>query len=84
MEGHHDHTFPHLWCAAGPGVQAARVRSDPDRFFRPPYVGHRGWIGVRLDAPVDWDLVQEVCEDAYRVVAPARLVAALDVERPTT
>lgn len=78
--GHHDHGFPHLWCAAPPGAQEALVTADPGRYFRPPYVGHRGWIGMRLDGDVDWDEVRGVCEDAYRAVAPARLVAALDQE----
>jgi hypothetical protein len=78
LDGHHDHTFPHLWCAGLPGAQAALTASAPDRFFRPPYVGHRGWIGVRLDGDVDWDEVAALCEDAYRAVAPATLVAILD------
>jgi hypothetical protein len=76
--GHHDHTFPHLWCAAPRGMQEVRVAGDPERFFRPPYVGHRGWIGLRLDGEVDWDEVAELCEDAYRSVAPKRLLAQLD------
>lgn len=75
--GHHDHEFPHLWCAAGAGVQEALVATS-DRFFRPPYVGHRGWIGARLDGSVDWDQVAELLEDAYRAIAPARLVTLLD------
>jgi hypothetical protein len=75
--GHHDHTFPHLWCAALPGAQPALIAADPGRFFRPPYVGHRGWVGVRLDGRVDWDEIAAVCEDAYRAVAPARLIALL-------
>ncbi|HWG00616.1 MAG TPA: MmcQ/YjbR family DNA-binding protein [Trebonia sp.] len=78
-DGHHDNRFPHLWCAAPPGAQAELIASDPDRFFRPPYVGGRGWVGVRLDAyPVDWTEIAELCEDAYRVIAPASLVARLD------
>jgi hypothetical protein len=81
--GHHDHEFAHLWCAAAPGVQEARISADPARYFRPPYVGHRGWIGLRLDGTVDWDEVAEVCEDAYRAVAPKRLVAQLDDQPPT-
>lgn len=72
LEGHHDHTFPHLWCAAGPGVQEALVSSRPDVFFRPPYVGHRGWLGVRLDRGLDWDELADLLADAYRVVAPKR------------
>ncbi|HZP29892.1 MAG TPA: MmcQ/YjbR family DNA-binding protein [Acidimicrobiia bacterium] len=80
IDGHHDHTFAHLWCAAPPGAQEALVKARPDRIFRPPYVGHRGWLGVRLDGRVDWDEIAELCEDAYRTVAPARLVARLDAE----
>ena len=76
--GHHDDDFPHLWCAAPPGAQAELVAGAPDRFFRPPYVGGRGWIGVRLDGDVDWAEITELCQDAYRAVAPARLVAVLD------
>src|SRR5437763_10129423 len=47
-DGHHDDRFPHLWCAAPPGAQHELTAGDPDRFFRPPYVGGRGWLGVRL------------------------------------
>ena len=81
-DGHHDHTFPHLWCAAAPGVQDELVEAEPDRFFRPPYVGHRGWLGVRLDVDVDWDEVAQICEDAYRAVAPTALLAELDAREP--
>jgi hypothetical protein len=79
-EGHHDHDFPHLWCAAPPGVQEELIAGS-DRYFRPPYVGHRGWIGVRLDGDVDWDEVTEVIEDAYRTVAPTKLLRELDAGR---
>ncbi len=76
--GHHDQDFAHLWCAAPPGVQQELVSSEPDRFFRPPYVGHRGWLGMRLDGKVDTDELAEICEDAYRTVAPATLIKQLD------
>jgi hypothetical protein len=76
--GHHDHGFPHLWCAGPDGAQGHLIADAPDRFFRPPYVGHRGWIGMRLDGNIDWDEVADVCEDAYRTVAPKRLVDELD------
>ena len=79
--GHHDHNFPHLWCAAPPGAQDELVATEPDRFFRPPYVGGRGWIGVRLDGDVDWDEVEAICEEAYRAVAPLKLIAALDARQ---
>jgi hypothetical protein len=77
-DGHHDQHFPHMWCAAPAGAQEALIAARPDRVFRPPYVGHRGWLGVRLDGAVDWDEVAELCDAAYRAVAPAKLVAALD------
>lgn len=67
-----------FWCAAPPGAQQALAAEDPRRFFVPPYVGGRGWIGIRLDVPTDWDVVAELVEDAYRTVAPRRLVAGLD------
>jgi hypothetical protein len=76
-DGHHDHHFPHLWCAAPPGVQEELVAEEPARFFRPPYVGGRGWVGVRLDGDVDWDEVAAMCREAYRTVAPKSLLAAL-------
>jgi hypothetical protein len=77
-DGHHEDHFPHLWCAAGPGEQESLIGSAPDRFFRPPYVGHRGWVGVRLDGNADWAEIAELCADAYRAVAPASLIARLD------
>ena len=79
--GHHDHEFPHLWCAAPPGAQEELLRTEPERFFRPPYVGGRGWLGVRLDAGVDWGEVAAMCEEAFRTVAPKKVVAALDAAR---
>jgi hypothetical protein len=71
-EGHHDDAFPHLWCAAAAGAQEELVAWSPDRYFRPPYVGGRGWVGVRLDGDVDWEEIAQLCEDAYLSVAPAR------------
>ena len=76
---HHDDRVA-MWCAAPPGVQEHLVAAEPDRFFRPPYVGHRGWLGVYLDVPVDWDEIADLVEDAYRTVAPKRLAALLDEE----
>jgi len=78
LEGHHANKFPHLWCAAPQGAQDDLVDQDPDSFFKPPYVGHRGWLGVRLDALLDWDDLDAICEDAYRTVAPRGLIALLD------
>ena len=76
----HHHGAEHIaiWCPAPPGVQGALVDEEPERFFVPPYVGHRGWVGVRLDVEVDWDEVAGIAADSYRMVAPKQLVAQLD------
>jgi hypothetical protein len=74
---HHDERVA-LWCAAPAGAQAAYVATRPERFFRPPYVGHRGWLGVLLDDDVDWDEVRDIVTEAYRAVAPKALADALD------
>ena len=74
---HHDERLG-FWCAAPPGEQEALVQADPQRFFRPPYVGGRGWLGVYLDVPQNWDEIAELVEESYRLVAPKRLVAQLD------
>ena len=75
---HHDDRLA-FWCAAPPGAQEALVTVDPERFFVPPYVGGRGWLGVRLDVPdIDWDEIAELVTDAYRQVAPKALLARLD------
>jgi predicted DNA-binding protein (MmcQ/YjbR family) len=76
---HHDNRLA-FWCAAPAGLQQSMVASDPERFFVPPYVGHRGWLGVYLDVSVDWDEIAEIVEDAYRIVAPKRLTAELDAK----
>jgi hypothetical protein len=77
-DGHHDDHFPHLWLAAAPGVQGELIAADPEQFFRPPYVGHRGWVGVRLDRGMDDAELRELCEDAFRAVAPKTLTRQLD------
>ncbi|MFU8852822.1 MmcQ/YjbR family DNA-binding protein [Micromonospora sp. SL1-18] len=82
-DGHHRDEFPHLWCAASPGAQEELIATNSRVFFRPPYVGHRGWVGVRLDQDASWAEVAELCEDAYRAVAPKRLLAQLDTAPQT-
>jgi hypothetical protein len=70
---HHGGEFG-FWCAAPFGAQDAMVTTAPDRYFLPPYVRHRGWVGVRLDAEeIDWDETEAVVREAYRTVAPAKL-----------
>ena len=77
VDDHHGDDRLAIWCAAPPGAQQELVASEPHRFFRPPYVGHRGWLGLRLDVEPDRDELAEVCEEAYRTVAPKSLVALL-------
>ena len=69
---------PALWCKAPPGSQTHLVDADPHRFFVPPYVGHKGWIGMWLDQRVDWREVSIVVERSYRRTAPKRLVTQLE------
>jgi hypothetical protein len=76
MTDHHGDGRFALWCAAPDGMQKMLVEADPERFFVPPYVGHRGWLGVRLDRGLHWDEVAGIAEGAYAEVAPKKLVAA--------
>lgn len=77
-KNHHHDDHLAFWCAAPAGAQDVLVAGDPNRFFAPPYVGHRGWLGVRLDVSVDWAEIACLITDAYREVAPKRLLAQLD------
>jgi hypothetical protein len=74
LDDHHGDGRFAIWCAAPPGNQELLVAVDADRFFRPPYVGHRGWLGVRLNAGVDWDELEGIVEDAFASVAPKSLL----------
>jgi hypothetical protein len=74
---HSFHERPSMWCKAPQGVQGILVGSNPERFFVPPYVGHHGWIGIRLDIELDWDEVADLVEESYRMTAPKRLCALL-------
>jgi hypothetical protein len=74
LTNHHGDGRFAIWCAAAPGTQQMLVDADPERFFRPPYVGHRGWLGLRLDRSLDWDELAGIAEDAYAEIAPAKLV----------
>ena len=68
-----------LWCKAPPGSKQILVGADPERFFVPPYVGHKGWIGMLLDdAGVDWAEVAVVVRRSYRLIAPKRLAAQVE------
>ena len=75
---HHGADRMAFWCPARAGAQELLIAEDPQQYFRPPYVGHRGWVGVRIDLDPDWDEIAEIVRDAYREVAPKRLLAQLD------
>ena len=78
LNNHHDDGRIALVMKSLPGAQGVLVDADPARFFVPPYVGHKGWIGLRLDLPdVDWDQVEMLLSEAWRATAPKRLAARL-------
>jgi hypothetical protein len=72
---HHDDRLA-AWLAATTGAQEMFVAEEPERYFKPPYVGHRGWLGVYLDVEVDWDDLAGMVENAYRLVAPKKWLIA--------
>ena len=77
---HHGAGRRGVWCKATHLTQDLLVRTQPDRFFVPPYVGPKGWVGIYLDDAPDWSVVAELLRDAYRLTAPKRLTARLDDE----
>ena len=81
LTNHHGDGRFAIWCAAPEGMQKMLVDADGERFFVPPYVGHRGWLGLRLDRGIHWDELEGIVEDAYAEVAPAKLVEAARLGR---
>src|SRR5579863_1886477 len=64
---HHDSGHVAVWCIAPPGSQETLIHVGPQRFFKPPYVGHKGWVGIRLDIEdIDWDEIASILEEGYR------------------
>ncbi len=70
-----------VWFKAPEGSQMVLVGADPERFFAPPYVGGKGWVGMRLDNGPDGDEVTALVERSYRLIAPRPLAALLDRRR---
>jgi predicted DNA-binding protein (MmcQ/YjbR family) len=64
-DNHHGDGRRAIWCNTSDGAQDVLIGSDPDNFFSPPYVGCRGWIGVRLDRDLAWGAIAAVVKDAY-------------------
>jgi predicted DNA-binding protein (MmcQ/YjbR family) len=67
-----------VWLKAPEGSQLVLLGADPKRFFVPPYVGHKGWIGVRLDSKPDWDEIASLVRRSYRLIAPKKLAALIE------
>jgi len=70
---HHGSGHFAVWVKAPPMVQEILVKSDGKRFFVPPYMGPKGWVGVRLDSKAKWDEVADILKDGYLMSAPKRL-----------
>ncbi len=77
---HHGAGRPAVWCKAAPGNQELMIAAEPRRFFRPPYVGPSGWVGVWLDGRVRWGQLADLLRDSYRMTAPKRLLARFEEE----
>lgn len=72
-DNHHNDGRRAVWCKAAPDAQATLVDAYPDRYFIPPYVGVKGWVGIRLDRPVDWGALAALLEDAWSSIASKKL-----------
>ena len=75
---HHHGGRPGVWLKSKHVVQEILLQRNPERFFKPPYVGPGGWTGAFLDKRPDWNEIAELLEDAYRQTAPRKLVATLE------
>lgn len=72
-----------VWCKAPPGAQEAWIATDPGRYFKPPYLGPKGWVAAWIspECEPDWEAIAEIVDESYRLVAPKRLVASIDPGR---
>lgn len=75
---HHGAGRTSAWIKAKPASQDLLVRAEPDRYFAPPYVGPKGWIGAHLDAGADWPAIEAMLRDAYQLTAPKALARRLE------
>ncbi len=69
LDNHHGDGRVAIWCKAPPGAQTVIVEGDPERYFVPPYVGKRGWIGARLDRAPDWTAIKALVAESYAMTA---------------
>jgi len=75
---HHGRGRAAVWLKSTKEDQARLIQAEPERFFKPPYVGPSGWVGIWLEGGADWELIAEFIRDSYRLIAPAKLCAQLD------
>ena len=76
-DNHHGGGRPAVWVKSAPGEQQLLIAAEPKRFFKPPYVGSSGWVGIWLDKRPRWSQVQMMVQDSYRLTAPKKLLALL-------
>jgi hypothetical protein len=69
---HHGDGKIGLWCAAPAGMQSMLVESEPEIYYVPAYVGHLGWIGLRLDRNAEWEEIAGMISEAYLTRAPRK------------
>ena len=72
---HHQSGHVAVWVKAPAMAQEILISSDSKRFFKPPYMGHKGWVGVRLDRKPDWEQLAAILKDGYEMSLPARKAA---------
>ena len=75
---HHGDQVVGLWVKGAGGLQEILVSAEPARYYRPKYVGHKGWIGANMEADIDWPQVTDLIHDSYRMTAPKKLLLLLD------
>lgn len=84
LNNHHNDGIIGVTCKAAPGISAMMVAAEPERFYRPAYLGANGWVALRLDrGDIDWDEVRALINDSYRLIAPKRLAATVAALQPT-
>jgi hypothetical protein len=71
---HHDDGHIAVWLPVPSGFQSTLIESAPQTYFKPPYVGTRGWVGIELDQVKDQDLIYHI-QVAWELIAPKRLLA---------
>ncbi|MGH9800165.1 MAG: MmcQ/YjbR family DNA-binding protein [Blastocatellia bacterium] len=80
VDNHHNDGRIAIWCATPAEVQQALIEAEPDKFFKPPYVGVRGWVGIKLDRVKDDELASHI-RQSWLMIAPTKLHTALEEKK---